>query len=131
MPNAAGRAHATAKVCALPLARALTSSRLLWRRELFGDRRVDERHSSTAGDVGPHGVAGGLLVELGFEPGGTAGPDDGVVEARSHLPRPDLERAVGELGQLQALAPCMRIGLAERDTQGLAAQSAGVESPRV
>ena len=114
MPNAAGRARATAKVCARwhwlallhPVAffgelcgdhecsldqrklvlvpdRVERERRGLGQRhegdaarELFGDRRVDERHSSTAGDVGPHGVAGGLLVEPGFEPGGTAGPDD-------------------------------------------------------
>src|SRR6266498_219064 len=49
-------------------------------------RRVDdEAHASAAGDVAPHGVAGG---------------DDRVVVTGSHLPRPELDGLGGQLAEL-------------------------------
>src|SRR6266542_5251407 len=64
-------------------------------------RRVDdEAHASAAGDVAPHGVAGGLLVRDRLEARVTAGGDDRVVVTGSHLPRPELDGLGGQLAEL-------------------------------
>ena len=81
--------------------------------QLFGEGRVDQRYPAAPRQVAPDGVAGGLFAELGFEAGGAAGADDGVVEAGGHVARPDLEQPAGEGGQVDALAPRERVGCAE------------------
>jgi len=68
---------------------------------------------------------------LGFEAGGAAGADDGVVEAGGHVARPDLEQPAGEGGEVDALVPRERVGGAQGDAQRLAADGARVKPCRV
>ena len=83
---------------------------------------------TASGDVAPNGVAGRLLVEVGFKAGVAAGTDDGVVEAGCHVPGPELEQPVAQRAELEASAPAEFVACAQGYDERLASHAAGVEA---